>query len=111
MADQEGRLSKLRCRTFQNLGVADILEWLIVIAVAVALRGGDVAIVPVVVGGCRRQFFGFAVFLLWRFFVGRLFVFAGSTHVIASDRNGSGSCPTIRLYIRDPNLTFFEMIY
>jgi hypothetical protein len=75
----------------QNPGVADILEWLIVIAVAVALRGGDVAIFAVVVGGCRRQFFGFAVFLL-----GRLFVFAGSTHVIASDRNGLRSCPTIR---------------
>jgi hypothetical protein len=75
----------------QNLGVADILEWLIVIAVAVALRGGDVAIFVVVVGGCRRQFFGFAVFLL-----GRPFVFVASTHVIASDRNGLRSCPTIR---------------
>jgi hypothetical protein len=40
-----------------DLGVADTSERLIVIAVAVALRGGDVTIFAVVVGGCRRQFF------------------------------------------------------
>jgi hypothetical protein len=57
MTDREVASLEIALQGISDLGVADTSERLIVIAVAVALRGGDVTIFAVVVGGCRRQFF------------------------------------------------------
>jgi hypothetical protein len=66
-------------------GYFNISKRLIVVAVAVTLRRGEVAIFTVVVfGRCRRRFPWFAAVFLRRFMFGRLMISTGSTHVIPS---------------------------
>src|SRR5229473_2718668 len=66
----------------QSAPIQQRLQRLIVVAVAIALRRGDVAILVIVVlARRRRRFLWFAVVLL-----GKLTLFAGSTHDVPSDR-------------------------
>jgi hypothetical protein len=76
---------------------------LIVVAVAVALRRGEVAIFAVVVFGRRRRRFPRFVVFLRRFIFGRLMISTGSTHVISSGQVKSRAC--------DLNLTAFVAVY
>jgi hypothetical protein len=81
LADRECG-SKVMGSRKRAAGYFKLSKRLIIVAVAITLRRRDVAIFAVVVfGDCRRRFLGLAVVLL-----GKLAVFAGSTHVISSGR-------------------------
>jgi hypothetical protein len=87
---------------------------LVVFAVAIALWGGDVAILDVVILGGRwrrfpgrfvGRFLGFAVIL-----AGKFAIFASSAHLIASGRSDRVSAQSSG-HVCDINLTVVEAVY